>query len=81
VVRHRLLGRKTTVAPRRRLQSRGVTSSPFQRRLQLATFVTEVASGSGGSVLRIMDLDARSAGNLVGALSLLCYPSGETGEQ
>jgi putative membrane protein len=81
VVRHRLLGRKTAVAPRRRLQSRGVTSSPFQRRLQLATFVTEVASGSGGSVLRIMDLDARSAGNLVGALSLLCYPSGETGEQ
>ena len=80
VVRHRLLGRKTAVAPRRRLQSRGVTSSPFQRRLQLATFVTEVASGSGGSVLRIMDLDARSARNLVGALSLLCYPSGETGE-
>jgi putative membrane protein len=58
MVRHRRLGRKTTVAPRRRLQSRSVASSPFQRRLKLATFVAEVASGSGGSTLRVKDLDA-----------------------
>ena len=64
LVRHRLLGRKTAVAPRRRLQSRGVTSNPFQRRLRLATFVAEVASGSGGSALRVKDLDAGSAGML-----------------
>ena len=64
LVRHRLLGRKTAVAPRPRLQSRGVTSNPFQRRLQLATFVAEVASGSGGSALRVKDLDAGSAGML-----------------
>jgi putative membrane protein len=64
LVRHRLLGRKTAVAPRRRLQSRGVSSNPFQRRLQLATFVAEVASGSGGSALRVKDLDAGSAGML-----------------
>src|SRR5215204_5208150 len=68
LVRHRLLGRKTAVAPRRRLQSRGVTSNPFQRRLQLATFVAEVASGSGGSALRVKDLDAGSAGMLAGDL-------------
>jgi putative membrane protein len=68
LVRHRLLGRKTAVAPRRRLQSRGVVSSPFQRRLQLATFVAEVASGSGGSALRVRDLDAGSARTLAVSL-------------
>ena len=68
LVRHRLLGRKTAVAPRRRLQSRGVTSSPLQRRLQLATFVAEVASGSGGAALRVKDLDAGSAGTLASSL-------------
>src|SRR5829696_7052348 len=64
LVRHRLLGRKTAVAPRRRLQSRGVVRSPFQRHLQLATFVAEIASGSGGSALRVKDLDAGSAETL-----------------
>jgi len=68
LVRHRLLGRKTAVAPRRRLQSRGVTSSPFQRRRQLATFVAEVASGSGGSALHVRDLDAGSAWTLAVSL-------------
>jgi putative membrane protein len=69
VVRYRTLGRKTAIAPRRRLQSRGVLRSPFQRRVRLATFVAEVASGSGGFALRVRDLDAGSAGDLVGALS------------
>src|ERR687889_316992 len=69
VVRYRTLGRKTAIAPRRRLQSRGVLMSPFQRRVRLATFVAEVASGSGGFALRVRDLDAGSAGDLVGALS------------
>src|SRR5215211_2311326 len=68
LVRHRFLGRKTTVAPRRRLQSRGVVSNPFQRRVQLATFVAEVASGSGGSALRVKDLDAGSAKTLAVSL-------------
>lgn len=69
VVRYRTLGRKTAVAPRRRLQSRGVLRSPFQRRVRLATFVAEVASGSGGFALRVRDLDAGSAADLAGALS------------
>jgi putative membrane protein len=69
IVRYRTLGRKTAVAPRRRLQSRGVLRSPFQRRVRLATFVAEVASGSGGFALRVRDLDSESADDLVGALS------------
>jgi putative membrane protein len=68
LVRHRFLGRKTAVAPRRRLQSRGVVSSPFQRRLRLATFVAEVASGSGGSALRVKDIDAGSVKTLAVSL-------------
>jgi putative membrane protein len=68
VVRYRSLGRKTAIAPRRRLQSREVARSPFQRRVRLATFLAEVASGSGGSVLRVTDLDAKSAERLAGEL-------------
>ncbi len=68
VVRYRSLGRKTAVAPRRRLQSRGVMRSPFQRRARLATFFAEVASGSGGSALRVTDLDAAAAEMLAGNL-------------
>src|SRR5215208_1864716 len=65
VVCHRSLGRKTTIAPRGHLQSRGMVSSPFQRRVRLATFLAEVASGSGGSVLRVKDLDGGAARALV----------------
>jgi putative membrane protein len=68
VVRYRSLGRKTAVAPRRRLQGREVARSPFQRRLSLATFLAEVASGSGGSALRVTDLDAGTAESLAGSL-------------
>ena len=68
VVRYRSLGRKTAVAPRRRLQRREVARSPFQRRLRLATFLAEVASGSGGSALRVTDLDAGTAETLAGRL-------------
>ena len=68
VVRHRSLGRKTAIAPRLRLQSRGMVSSPFQRRVRLATFLAEVASGSGGSILRVKDLDGGAAETLVGDL-------------
>ena len=68
VVRYRSLGRKTAIAPRRRLQSREVARSPFQRRVRLATFLAEVASGSGGSALRVTDIDARAAETLAGKL-------------
>src|SRR5215211_364228 len=68
VVRYRSLGRKTAIAPRRRLQSREVVRTPFQRRVRLATFLAEVASGSGGSALRVTDLDAGAAERLAGEL-------------
>ena len=68
VVRYRSLGRKMAIAPRRRLQSREVVRTPFQRRVRLATFLAEVASGSGGSALRVTDLDAGAAERLAGEL-------------
>src|ERR687890_1714575 len=68
IVRYRSLGRKTAIAPRRRLQSREVARSPFQRRVRLATFLAEVASGSGGFALRVTDLDAKTAEILAGHL-------------
>jgi uncharacterized membrane protein YdbT with pleckstrin-like domain len=42
-----------------------MVSNPFQRRVRLATFLAEVASGSGGSVLRVKDLDGGAARALV----------------
>ena len=60
--------RKTAIAPRRRLQSREVACSPFQRRVRLATFLAEVASGSGGFALRVTDLDVGAAETLAGEL-------------
>ena len=69
VVRSRSLARVTVVAPRRRLQSRSVLQSPLQRRLRLATFGTEVASGTGGSSLAVTDLGFDDARRLAGALS------------
>ena len=69
MVRSRALARVTVVAPRRRLQSRSVLQNPLQRRLRLATFGTEVASGGGGSALEVTDLGFDDARYLVGALS------------
>ena len=61
VVRSRRLARTTTIAPRRRLQSRGVIRSPFQRRARLATFRAQVASGGGGAELQVTDLGSDDA--------------------
>jgi putative membrane protein len=65
VVRSRLLGRSTTIAPRRRLQSRATVRSPLQRRLRLATFTARVASGGGGAELQITDLGSEAAEGLI----------------
>src|ERR671921_90364 len=46
VVRYRTLGRKTAIAPRRRLQSRGVLRSPFQRRGRVPPLPAPGASGA-----------------------------------
>lgn len=68
VVRSRNLARKTSIAPRRRLQSRSVVRSPFQRRVRLATFQVRVASGGGGTEISVVDLEDEAAGKLVEAL-------------
>lgn len=70
ILRYRFLARTTAVAPRRRLQTRSVSSSPFQRRRRLASLRIEVASGAGGSAFGLTDLDAGTAGNLLEELSI-----------
>ena len=64
VVSSRLLARTTAIAPRRKLQSRDVMVSPFQRRARLATFRAQVASGGGGAELRVTDLGSAAAAAL-----------------
>ncbi len=65
VSRSRTLARTTAIAPRKRLQSRGVVRSPFQRRIRLATLQTRVASGSGGATFEVVDLESSSASELL----------------
>ncbi|MGF1470378.1 MAG: PH domain-containing protein [Rubrobacteraceae bacterium] len=65
VARVRTLGRTTSIAPRRRLQSRSVIRSPFQRRVRLATFRVRVASSGGGTEINVVDLEATSAFGLL----------------
>lgn len=65
VVRSRFLALTTAIAPRCRLQSRGVTRSPFQRRVRLATLRALVASGRGGVALEVVDLEDASADSLL----------------
>jgi putative membrane protein len=65
VARVRTLGRTTSIAPRRRLQSRSVVRSPFQRRARLATFRVRVASSGGGTEINVVDLESTSAFGLL----------------
>ncbi|WP_407691119.1 PH domain-containing protein [Rubrobacter marinus] len=69
ILRTRRLARTTVVAPRGRLQSRGFSVSPLQKRLDLATLEIEVASGRGGTAFRLTDLAAGAARGVVDALS------------
>jgi len=65
ITRSRTLARTTAVAPRRRLQSRSVVRSPFQRRARLATLRVRVASGGGGTEFEVVDLESATAGTLI----------------
>jgi putative membrane protein len=69
VLRFRRLARTTVVALRGKLQSRGYSISPFQRRKELATLKVEVASGPGGAAFHLADLEAEAAESLIEALS------------
>lgn len=68
VLRFRRLARTTVIVPRGRLQSRGYSVSPLQRRKGLATLKVEVASGSGGAAFRLADVEAEDAEGLTGEL-------------
>jgi putative membrane protein len=68
ITRIRRLARSTAIAPRRRLQSRDVIRSPFQRRVRLATFRARVASGGRGAALQVADLDSDTADALASSL-------------
>lgn len=67
-VRFRNLARTTVVVPRRRLQSRTVSQTPFQRRLHLASLEVQVASGSTGAGFSVLDMDADDALKLLARL-------------
>lgn len=69
VLRFRRLARTTVIVPRSRLQSRGYSVSPFQKRTELATLKVEVASGSGGAAFRLADVEAEVAEGLIEAVS------------
>jgi putative membrane protein len=69
LLRFRRLARTSVIVPRGRLQSRGYSVSPFQRRKELATFSVEVASGSGGAEFRLADIEAQDAEDLIETLS------------
>jgi putative membrane protein len=65
LLRFRNLARTTVVAPRKRLQSRTLSRTPFQRRLGLASFEVQVASGSTGAEFSVLDLDRDDARDLL----------------
>jgi len=69
VLRFRRLARTTVVVTRVRLQSRALSTSPFQRRKGLATLTVEVASGSGGAAFRLVDMDLRAVEAAIEALA------------
>lgn len=67
VISHRTLSHVIVIAPQRRLQSRSMLQSPFQRRARLATLIVRVGRGSA---FEITDLDATVAGELLNRLGL-----------
>ena len=81
ILRTRRLARTTVVAPRDRLQSRGFSVSPLQKRLSLATLEVDVASGRGGTTFRLVDLAVGAARGLVEGLSARPGRGGASGDE
>jgi len=61
VLRTRGAARALMIAPRRRIQHRGMTANPLQRRVNLATLQVAVASGGAGGHYHLRHLDAATA--------------------
>lgn len=66
--RHGWLTRRLTIAPRNRVQSTSLESSPFDRRWGMASVLVDTAGVSAGRRIRIRYLDAPSAQMLARAL-------------
>lgn len=66
--RHGWLTRRHTIAPRNRVQSTSLESSPFDRRWGMASVLVDTAGASAGRRIRIRYLDAASAQTLARAL-------------
>ncbi|MCA1731453.1 MAG: PH domain-containing protein [Actinobacteria bacterium] len=68
ILRFRRLARTIVVVPWGRLQSRGYSVSPLQRRKRLGTLKVEVASGFSGAAFRLTDVEVEVAEGLIRAL-------------
>lgn len=73
-LRWRGVGRTTLITRRPRIQHRGISANPFQRRASLATFHLAIASGAGGGHLALPHLDEGDAEGLLAALSPASAP-------
>lgn len=79
VVRWRTFARVTTLTLRRRINYRGVSQNPLQRRAALATFFAAVASGGEGGRFALHHLDAGAAFDLLDRLAPPRVVPGTTG--
>lgn len=59
-IRRRSIDRITTIAPRRRVQTRSLSQSLFQRRADLATLVVRLAGRSARGTMALVHLDAET---------------------
>lgn len=57
--RSRVLGRVTNIVPRRRIQSMDISQHFFQQRLGLTTLCLAVASGLGGTLVKLKGMDEK----------------------
>lgn len=57
IMRYRLLGRVTSIIPRRRIQSLDISRTYFQKRKLLNTLRIAVASGTGGTSVKVIGMD------------------------
>lgn len=65
IIRRREIDRVTAITRRARLQERSVSQNPFQRRANLVTFRTAVASGGEGGRFAMIHLDAGTGYDLL----------------
>jgi putative membrane protein len=68
IIRRRSIDRITTITPRRRVQTRTLSQSLFQRRADLASLRVRLAGGSARSSMTLVHLDQSTALSVVDRL-------------